>query len=52
MRGKKTQIMGMNKRKKRRLDKEKKLEHMVLKTYYDFSNPGSYGGLDRLHKAT
>ena len=44
--------MGMNKRKKRRLDKEKKLEHMVLKTYYDFSNPGSYGGLERLHKAT
>ena len=25
---------------------------MVLKTYYDFSNPGSYGGLERLHKAT
>ena len=44
--------MGMNKRKKRRLDKGKKLEHMVLKTYYDFSNPGSYGGLERLHKAT
>lgn len=44
--------MGMNKRKKRRLDKEKKLERMVLNTYYDFSNPGSYGGLERLHKAT
>ena len=42
----------MNKRKKRKLDKEKKLERMVLKTYYDFSNPGSYGGLERLHKAT
>ena len=40
--------MGMNKRKKRKLDKEKKLEQMVLKTYYDFSNPGSYGGLKRL----
>ena len=26
-------IMGMNKRKKRKLDKEKKLEQMVLKTY-------------------
>ncbi|CAH3156139.1 unnamed protein product [Pocillopora meandrina] len=25
---------------------------MVLKTYYDFSNRGSYGGLERLHKAT
>ena len=25
---------------------------MVLKTYYDFSNPGSYGGLQRLQKAT
>ena len=45
-------IMGMNKRKKKRLDKEKKLERMVLKTYYDFSNPGSYGGLERLQKAT
>ena len=44
--------MGMNKRKKRKLDKENKLERMVLKTYYDFSNPGSYGGLERLHKAT
>ena len=42
----------MNKRKKRKLDKENKLERMVLKTYYDFSNPGSYGGLERLHKAT
>ena len=42
----------MNKRKKRKLDKEKKLERMVLKTYYDFSNPGSYGGLERLHKTT
>ena len=42
----------MNKRKKRKLDKEKKLERMVLKTSYDFSNPGSYGGLQRLHKAT
>ena len=42
----------MNKRKKRKLDKEKKLKRMVLKTYYDFSNPGSYGGLERLHKAT
>ena len=42
----------MNKRKKRKLNKEKKLERMVLKTYYDFSNPGSYGGLERLHKAT
>ena len=37
--------MGMNKRKKRKLDKEKKLERMVLKTYYVFSNPGSYGAL-------
>lgn len=44
--------MGMNKRKKKRLDKEKKLERMVLKTYYDFSNPGRYGGLERLQKAT
>ena len=44
--------MGMNKRKKKRLDKEKKLERMVLKTCYDFSNPGSYGGLERLQKAT
>ena len=44
--------MGMNKRKRRRLDKEKKLESMVLKTNHDFSNPGSYGGLERLHKAT
>ena len=44
--------MGMNKRKKRKLDKEKELERMVLKTYYAFSNPGSYGGLQRLHKAT
>ena len=35
----------MNKRKKRKLDKENKLERMVLKTYYDFLNPGSYGGL-------
>ena len=34
------------------MDKEKKLERLVLKTYYDFSNPGSYGGLQRLHKAT
>ena len=42
----------MKKRKKRKLDKENKLERMVLKTYYDFSNPGSYGGLERLHKAT
>ena len=42
----------MNKRKKRKLDKENKLERMVLKTYYDFSNPGSYSGLERLHKAT
>ena len=42
----------MNKRKKRKLDKENKLERMVLKTYYDFSNPGSYGGLERLHKTT
>ena len=42
--------MGMNKRKKRKLDKENKLERMVLKTYYDFSNPGSYGGIK--HKAT
>ena len=42
----------MNKRKKRKLDKENKLERMALKTYYDFSNPGSYGGLERLHKAT
>lgn len=25
---------------------------MVLKTYYEFSNPGSYGGLGRLRKAT
>ena len=41
-------IMGMNKRKKRKLDKEKKLEQMVLRTYYDFSNSGSYGGLKRL----
>ena len=40
--------MGMNKRKKRKLDKEKKLEQMVLRTYYDFSNSGSYGGLKRL----
>ena len=38
--------------KEKRLDKEKKLERMVLKTYYDFSNPGSYGGLERLLKAT
>ena len=44
--------MGTNKRKKRRLDREKKLERMVLKTYYDFSNPGSYGGFERLRKAT
>ena len=42
----------MNKRKKRKLDKEKELERMVLKTYYDYSNPGSNGGLQRLHKAT
>ena len=48
----KKKVMGMNKRKKRKLDKENKLERMVLKTYYDFSNPGSYGGLERLHKAT
>ena len=39
-------------RKKRTLDREKKLERMVLKTYYDFSNPGCYGGLARLQKAT
>ena len=32
--------------------RKKKLEQMVLKTYFDFSNPGSYGGLQRLHKAT
>ena len=44
--------MEMNKRKKRKLDKENKLERMVSKTYYDFSNPGSYGGLERLYKAT
>lgn len=37
--------MGANERKKRQLDKQKKLERMVLKTYYDFSSPGSYGGL-------
>ena len=43
--------MGMNKRKKRKLDIEKKVERMVLKTYYDFSNPGSYGGLQRLQTA-
>lgn len=45
----------MAERKRRRrlaMDKEKKLEQMVLKTYYDFSNPGSYGGLARLQKAT
>ena len=42
----------MNKRKKRKLNKEKRLERMVLKTYYDFANPGSYGGLQRLQKAT
>ena len=42
----------MNKRKKRKLNKEKRLERMVLKTYYDFSNPGSYGSLQRLQKAT
>ena len=42
----------MNKRKKRKLNKEKRLERMVLKTHYDFSNPGSYGGLQRLQKAT
>ena len=29
-------IMGMNKRKKRKLDKEKKLEQMVLKMYWLF----------------
>ena len=28
--------MGANERKKRQLDKQKKLERMVLKTYYDF----------------
>ena len=39
-------------RQRRRQDREKKLEQMVLKTYYDFSNPGSYGRLTRLHKAT
>ena len=44
--------MGVSKRKKRRLDKQQKLERMVLKAYYDFSNPGSYGGLERLRKAT
>ena len=44
--------MGINKRKIRRLDKEKKLERMVLKTCYDFSNPGSYGRMERLHRAT
>ena len=44
--------MVASRRKKKRLDKEKKLEQMVLKTYYDFSNRGSYGGLERLHKAT
>lgn len=25
---------------------------MILKTYCDFSNPGSYGGLERLQKDT
>ena len=44
--------MVASRRKEKRLDKEKKLEQMVLKTYYDFSNRGSYGGLERLHKAT
>ena len=45
-------VVGTNERKKRKLDKEKELERMVLKTHYDFSNPGSNGGLQRLHKAT
>ena len=44
--------MVASRRKEKRLDKEKKLEQMVLKTYYDFSNRGSYGGSERLHKAT
>lgn len=29
-------IMGMNKKKKRQFDNQKKLERMLLKTYYDF----------------
>ena len=47
--------MGVKKRKKRDLKKKNKetLQALrVLKAYYDPANPGSFGGLNRLQKAT
>ena len=39
----------MSAKKKKRLDT---LQRKVMKVYYDPANPGSYGGVDRLRKAT